>query len=137
MDAHSNLGSATEVNLAARTCTLSGQKQQLSTHWKLNWEFIFRHEKVMKGLKKLEDEVSRWPEISVHPHRFGGKEFRYGSAEVGHVHTGGVVDIPSPFSVHDPLLAGGLAEEHRWVPTQAGSLFTSAAMKTSGMPGGL
>ncbi len=73
-------------------------------------------EKMMKRLKKLEDEVSRWPNISVHPHRFGGKEFRYGSAEVGHVHTGGVVDIPFPRSVHDVLLAGGLAEEHRWVP---------------------
>src|SRR5437899_1076558 len=47
---------------------------------------------------------------------FGGKEFRYGSAEVGHVHTGGVVDIPFPRSVHDVLLARGLAEEHRWVP---------------------
>ena len=49
--------------------------------------------------KKLEEEVSRWPDISVHSHRFGGKEFRFGSAEVGHVHTGGVVDIPFPRSV--------------------------------------
>ena len=70
----------------------------------------------MKHLKKLEDEVSTWSNISVHPHRFGGREFRCGTAEVGHVHTGGVVDIPFPRSVHDALLAGGLAEEHRWVP---------------------
>jgi hypothetical protein len=70
----------------------------------------------MKHLKKLEDEVSAWPSISIHPHRFGGREFRFGSAEVGHIHTGGVVDIPFPRSVHDALLAGGLAEEHRWVP---------------------
>jgi hypothetical protein len=32
------------------------------------------------------------------------------------VHTGGIVDIPFPRSVHDALLADGLAEEHRWVP---------------------
>ncbi len=70
----------------------------------------------MKHLKKLEDDVSAWPHISVHPHRFGGKEFRFGSAEVGHVHAGGIVDIPFPRSVHDALLAEGLAEEHRWVP---------------------
>jgi hypothetical protein len=70
----------------------------------------------MQHLKKLEDEVSAWPSISIHPHRFGGREFRFGSAEVGHVHTGGIVDIPFPRSVHDALLAGGLAEEHRWVP---------------------
>src|SRR6266849_892421 len=49
-------------------------------------------------------------------HRFGGKEFRFGSAEVGHIHAGGIVDIPFPRSVRDALLAEGLAEEHRWVP---------------------
>jgi hypothetical protein len=67
-------------------------------------------------LKKLEDEISRWPSISIHPHRFGGKEFRFGSAEVGHVHNDGVVDIPFPRSVRDALLAEGLAKDHRWVP---------------------
>ena len=70
----------------------------------------------MNNLKKLEEEVSGWANISVHPHRFGGREFRFGRAEVGHVHTGGVVDIPFPRSVHDALLSEGLAEEHRWVP---------------------
>jgi hypothetical protein len=70
----------------------------------------------MKHLKRLEDEVSVWPQISVHPHRFAGREFRFGSAEVGHVHTGGIVDIPFPRSVRDALLAEGLAEGHRWVP---------------------
>ncbi|MFY9530539.1 MAG: luciferase family protein [Candidatus Acidiferrales bacterium] len=67
-------------------------------------------------LKNLEDVVSTWPSISMHPHRFGGREFRFGKAEVGHVHTGGIVDIPFPRPVRDALLAEGLAEEHRWVP---------------------
>src|SRR6266567_6827639 len=71
---------------------------------------------MMTYLKKLEDEVTAWPHISVHPHRFGGKEFRFGSAEVGHVHAGGIVDIPFSRSVRDALLAEGLAEEHHWVP---------------------
>jgi hypothetical protein len=71
---------------------------------------------MMKDLKRLEVEVSGWPHISVHPHRFGGREFRFRSAEVGHVHAGGVVDIPFPRSVHDALLREGLAEKHRWVP---------------------
>ena len=70
----------------------------------------------MKHLKRLEEEVAAWPQISVHAHRFGGREFRFGSAEVGHVHEGGIVDIPFPRSVRDALLAEGLAEEHRWVP---------------------
>ena len=63
-----------------------------------------------------EAEVTAWPNISVYAHRFGGREFRFGSAEVGHVHTGGIVDIPFPRPVRDALLAEGLAEEHRWVP---------------------
>ncbi len=70
----------------------------------------------MSYVKKLEDEISTWANISVHPHRFGGREFRLGSAEVGHVHTGGIVDVPFPRSIRDALLAEGLAEEHRWVP---------------------
>jgi hypothetical protein len=70
----------------------------------------------MSALKKLEAEVSSWPEVSVHPHRFAGREFRVGDAEVGHVHIGGVVDIPFPRPLRDALLAQGLAEEHRWAP---------------------
>jgi Family of unknown function (DUF5519) len=70
----------------------------------------------MNNLKRLEEEVSAWGNISVHPHRFGGREFLFGNAEVGHVHTGGIVDIPFPRAVRDALLAEGLAEEHHWAP---------------------
>jgi len=31
----------------------------------------------MKHLRRLEEEVSAWPSISFHPHRFGGKEFLF------------------------------------------------------------
>src|SRR5438309_12067564 len=48
----------------------------------LNRAVTFSHQKekplefeTMKHLKKLEDEVTACPHISVHPHRFGGKEF--------------------------------------------------------------
>ena len=77
----------------------------------------------MTPLKKLEEEVSTWPGISIHPHRFGGKEFCFGSGEVGHMHTGGIVDIPFPRSVRDALLGEGLAEEHRWVPNSGWTTF--------------
>lgn len=68
------------------------------------------------NLKELEGEVSLWPHVSVHSHRFGGREFLFDKAEVGHVHTGGIVDIPFPRPVRDALLENGLAEEHYWVP---------------------
>jgi hypothetical protein len=70
----------------------------------------------MQPLMKLEDTVASWPQVSVHPHRFGGREFRFANAEVGHVHDGGIVDIPFPRSIRDALLMEGLAEEHRWAP---------------------
>ena len=40
---------------------------------------------------------------------FGGREFRFGSGEIGHIHPSGVVDIPFPRSVRNALLTG--AEE--------------------------
>jgi hypothetical protein len=67
-------------------------------------------------VQKLESEVASWPGVSVHPHRFGGREFCFGKAEIGHAHMGGVVDIPFPRAMRDALLAEGLAEEHHWVP---------------------
>jgi Luciferase len=91
---------------------------------------------MMKHLKRLEDEVSTWPNISIHPHRFGGREFRVGSAEVGHVHTGGIVDIPSlaQFAM--------LSSRRVWpkstagFPTQAGLLSEFAVKTTSSVPSG-
>jgi hypothetical protein len=71
---------------------------------------------IMNNLTKLEEEVGSWANVSVHPHRFGGREFLFGVAELGHVHTNGIVDLPFPRAVHDALLAEGLAEAHRWVP---------------------
>jgi hypothetical protein len=70
----------------------------------------------MRLLDELERHVSSWSEVSAHPHRFGGREFRFRAAEIGHVHTGDVVDIPFPRAIRDALLEEGLAEEHRWVP---------------------
>ena len=70
----------------------------------------------MKYFQRLEQEISSWPAVSTYPHRFGGREFRFKAAEIGHIHTGGTVDIPFPRSVRDALLPEGLAEEHRWVP---------------------
>jgi hypothetical protein len=77
----------------------------------------------MTHLKKIEEEVTSWPNISIHPHRFQAREFRIGNAELGHVHEGGVVDIPFPRPVRDFLLAEGLAQEHHWVPNSGWTTF--------------
>jgi hypothetical protein len=70
----------------------------------------------MRFLDEIERQILSWPEVSVHPHRFGGREFQFRDAEIGHVHRGGIVDIPFPRPVRDALLEERLAEEHHWVP---------------------
>ncbi|MGA7796987.1 MAG: luciferase family protein [Candidatus Acidiferrales bacterium] len=84
---------------------------------------MYEGDRNMKCLTRFEEEVSAWPNVSVHPHRFGGKEFRFRKAEIGHVHRDGTVDIPFPRAVRDALLAEGQAEEHRWVPNSGWTTF--------------
>ena len=74
-------------------------------------------------LKKREDAMSAWSHVSVHAHRFGGREFCFGSAEIGNVHTNGIVDIPFPRLIRDALLANSLAEEHHCVPNSGWMTF--------------
>lgn len=70
----------------------------------------------MRSVEDLIHQVSSWAGVSVHPHRFGGHEFQVGDAEIGHVHTSGVVDVPFPRAIRDALLEEHRAEEHHWVP---------------------
>ena len=71
---------------------------------------------MIKYLKMLEGQTCTWPGVSGHPHRFGGRVFRLGRSEVGHVHNDGAVEIPMTPSFRDELLAEGLAEKHRTQP---------------------
>jgi len=77
----------------------------------------------MKCLDRFVEQVSSWAGVAVHPHRFGGREFQFGKAEIGHVHTNGIVDIPFPRSLRDALLEEQLAEEHHWVPNSGWTTF--------------
>jgi hypothetical protein len=73
--------------------------------------------------RRLKDEVASWPGISVHPHRFAALEYRFGKAEVGHIHFWGDVDIPFPRPVRDFLFERNLAEQHRWIPDSGWTTF--------------
>jgi len=77
----------------------------------------------MSYLDRLEGEIASWTDVSVHAHRFGGKEFRFGKAEIGHVHRDGTVDIPFPRAVRDLLINEGQAVGHRWVPDSGWTTF--------------
>lgn len=74
-------------------------------------------------MKALEQEILSWPSVSVQPHQFVAREFRFNQAEIGHVHLWGMLDIPFPRSIRDALLEAGLAEQHHWVPDSGWTSF--------------
>ncbi len=68
------------------------------------------------AVREVAEEVGGWDGVSRHVHRFGGEEFRLGTAEIGHVHPGGVVDIPFPVALRARLVGAGRAERHHVLP---------------------
>jgi len=77
----------------------------------------------MRFLRTIEDAVAEWADVSMHSHRFGGKEFRVGRAEIGHLHVNGVLDIPFTRRIRNVLIAEGLAEQHQYVPDSGWTTF--------------
>lgn len=70
----------------------------------------------MDKSKELADKLASWPGITAHPHRFGGTEFKLGTVEIGHIHGGGLVDIPFTRKIKDQLLGEGKAMAHHILP---------------------
>lgn len=60
--------------------------------------------------------VSGWEGVTVEPHRFGGHEFKLGQVEIGHVHQGGLVDVPFTRAVREHLVAMQRAQPHHILP---------------------
>lgn len=58
----------------------------------------------------------------------------FGAAEVGHVHTNGMVDISFTRPVHNVLLGEGLVQQHGWVPNSSEYADQSFACLCSPMP---
>lgn len=66
--------------------------------------------------EEIRRTVVTWNNVTVHPHRFGGIEFRFGRRELGHLHGDSLLDVPFPLSVKEELLAAGKAQEHHVLP---------------------
>lgn len=79
----------------------------------------------MSLVKTLIEEVSGWPQVTVHPHQFMAREFRYGSPQIGHVHLWGDVDVDIPFirPLHAFLVQNRLVANHRWLPDSGWTTF--------------
>jgi luciferase-like monooxygenase len=61
---------------------------------------------------RIEQEVGSWEGVTVHPHRFGGVEFRLGRRELGHLHQSWA-DLPFTARIREMLLETGRAMPHR------------------------
>lgn len=67
-------------------------------------------------IDNLIGEVSKWEHISAGPHRFGGVEFTLIDRELGHIHRGGLLDIPFTKPIKEQLIQEGKAEAHHILP---------------------
>lgn len=65
---------------------------------------------------RIESVVSEWPGVDVVPHRFGGREFRLGERELGHLHGDRLLDLPFPVRIRKQLVAAGRAAVHHIRP---------------------
>jgi len=65
---------------------------------------------------RIAAEVGSWNGVTIHPHRFGGVEFRVGRRELGHLHGSRLADLPFPVRVRERLVAEGKAQRHHILP---------------------
>jgi len=64
----------------------------------------------------IESELLSWNGVSVVPHRFGGREFRVGRRELGHLHGDTLLDLPFPIRIREQLVESGRAARHHVLP---------------------
>lgn len=64
----------------------------------------------------IESELLSWPDVTVGEHRFGGREFRVGQREFGHLHGGSVADLPFTRAIRDELISKGQVFPHHHLP---------------------
>ena len=62
---------------------------------------------------RISEEVASWDGVTVHAHRFGGVEFRFGRRELGHLHATWA-DLPFTRRIREMLVETERAEPHRF-----------------------
>jgi hypothetical protein len=66
--------------------------------------------------RQIEAAVMTWAGVATVPHRFGGREFRAGRRELGHLHGDTLLDLPFPVRVRRQLVDDGRASVHHVLP---------------------
>jgi hypothetical protein len=66
--------------------------------------------------ERVERELLSWPGVVAGAHRFGGREFRFGGREIGHLHGDRLADLLFPVRIRKELVAAGRAQPHHVLP---------------------
>lgn len=99
-----------------RFCTLANGDHLLQMVARDEFSQSIIKVKEMKIGEQIHNQVLQWPGVSDHPHHFGGREYRLGKREIGHIHGDRLVDIPFPKKVRDEIIAAGQAQAHHVLP---------------------
>lgn len=71
-------------------------------------------------LQPIIDEVTRWEDMSYGPHQFNAVEFMLNlndkKIEIGHLHSGRLLDILFSTKIRDVLIAEGKTKAHHILP---------------------
>ena len=79
------------------------------------WTTLFSPDR-RRAMEALWCEVEGWDAVTGHAHRFGGREWRVGGREIGHLHGNGVLDVRLTRNVARERIAAGAACEHHVFP---------------------
>ena len=79
--------------------------------WIHTW--LFRR-KTFDAMESVFEEVLAWEGVTWHLHRFGGREWRVGPVELGHLHGNGVLDVllPGKTAAEEAVSSGRAALHH-------------------------
>lgn len=77
---------------------------------------LFMNRKMTGAQNKIRNAVSEWSGVTIHPHRFGGIEFRLGKRELGHIHGDSLLDIPFPMPIRNKLIHSRRVQPHHILP---------------------
>ena len=69
-----------------------------------------------RRVNQIESVVLTWEGVESVPHPFGGREFRVGRRELGHLHGERLLDLPFPVAIREQLVRERRAEPHHILP---------------------
>lgn len=78
----------------------------------LKLSYLIYNKRIVELTDEIESVVSKWDNITISMHKYGGVQFNHGKREIGHIHSNGLVDILFDRKKKEELLEIGIAKDH-------------------------